>query len=153
VLKYVPGYIGDWGEKVMGVRKNQISAHFINKGTLTASLVIETTGGWNFVFENLNKKVIPYIQTALNKLHNERPKTRDTFEPQVSPQYSPSTERTVTDMGEPFFCQVCESARPATTPRMKCETCNRYVCLDCFSQMASAGKTNCPMCGGKLYSQ
>jgi hypothetical protein len=73
-----------------------------------------------------------------------------------SPTQVPTTKSskpTITKVTEPFFCQVCEAARPATMQRMKCETCSRYVCFDCFTQMVNVGKTDCPMCEGRLYSQ
>ena len=59
----------------------------------------------------------------------------------------------ITKITDPFFCQVCEASRPSTMQRMKCETCSRFVCFDCFTQMVNVGKTDCPMCGGRLYSQ
>lgn len=52
----------------------------------------------------------------------------------------------------PFYCQLCSIKHPAGTPRMQCDACGRYVCIEAFADMARVGRTNCPMCDGKLIS-
>ncbi|UCG90739.1 MAG: hypothetical protein JSU57_03130 [Candidatus Heimdallarchaeota archaeon] len=52
----------------------------------------------------------------------------------------------------PFYCQLCSIKHIAGTPRMQCDTCGRLVCIEAFAEMAQVGRTNCPMCDGKLIS-
>ncbi len=151
IVKFTPGYIGDFGEKLMSVRKNQIAGYYIEKGTFLASLLIETTGGWTFTFRNINKNVINAISTAMNQLEDQKAPLVTADRP-VQKEEDPIV-KPITKIAEPFYCQVCDSSRPATTHRMKCEECHRLVCFDCFTQMGQVGKTACPMCGGRLYTQ
>ena len=90
---------------------------------------------------------IPPMNTLI---HSKKANIQPVLQPTQTTQTSNLKLSKIT---EPFFCQVCEASRPATSRRMKCETCSRYVCLDCFTQMANVGKPDCPMCGGRLYSQ
>lgn len=128
--------------------------------------------GWIFVFIAfiLSFGVVPlvlysYSKGPKNYLTNKeeflamegssrRSKNEGFYPPRepVKQRVEPQRHQQIHQVSEPFFCQVCESSRPATTVRMKCSTCNRFVCIDCFSQMVNVGKTNCPMCEGKLYS-
>jgi ribosomal protein L40E len=57
-----------------------------------------------------------------------------------------------TTITPPFFCQLCSIKHIAGTPRMQCDSCGRYVCVEAFADMAKVGRTNCPMCDGKLTS-
>lgn len=50
----------------------------------------------------------------------------------------------------PFYCQICALKHPAGTQRMQCEECGRSICIDSFADMAKVGRTNCPLCDGKL---
>jgi len=50
----------------------------------------------------------------------------------------------------PFYCQLCSIKHKAGTPRMQCDSCGRLVCIEAFAEMAQVGRTNCPMCDGKL---
>ncbi|MHA2226164.1 MAG: hypothetical protein ACXAC8_13215 [Candidatus Hodarchaeales archaeon] len=52
----------------------------------------------------------------------------------------------------PFYCQLCSIKHTAGTPRMQCDSCGRFVCIEAFAEMAQVGRTNCPMCDGKLIS-
>ena len=52
----------------------------------------------------------------------------------------------------PFYCQLCSIKHAAGTPRMQCDACGRFVCIEAFADMAQVGRTNCPMCDGKLSS-
>lgn len=52
----------------------------------------------------------------------------------------------------PFYCQLCSIKHKAGTPRMQCDACGRLVCIEAFAEMAQVGRTNCPMCDGKLSS-
>ncbi|MFX0182018.1 MAG: hypothetical protein ACFE95_02955 [Candidatus Hodarchaeota archaeon] len=52
----------------------------------------------------------------------------------------------------PFYCQLCSLKHPAGMPRMQCEACGRYLCVDSFADMAKVGRTACPMCDGKLIT-
>lgn len=62
--------------------------------------------------------------------------------------YVPDT----TTIAPPFYCQLCSIKHPAGTPRMQCEACGRYLCVDAFADMAKVGRTSCPMCDGKLVT-
>ncbi len=88
--------------------------------------------------------MVPALTKGMNLLQEGSRKTVEEEKPKI---------KKITKIAEPFFCQVCESSSPATSLRMKCDACNRLVCFDCFSQMANVGKADCPMCGGRLYSQ
>ena len=50
----------------------------------------------------------------------------------------------------PFYCQLCGIKHIAGTPRLQCENCARYVCVDSFTDMATVGRSTCPMCDSKL---
>jgi hypothetical protein len=62
--------------------------------------------------------------------------------------FSPETKT----VSPPFYCQLCSIKHPAGTPRMQCEACGRYLCVDSFADMAKVGRTACPMCDGKLIT-
>lgn len=50
----------------------------------------------------------------------------------------------------PFYCQLCGIKHIAGTPRLQCEKCARYVCVESFTDMATVGRSTCPMCDSKL---
>ncbi len=50
----------------------------------------------------------------------------------------------------PFYCQLCSVKHPAGTPRMQCESCGRFVCVEAFAEMVKVGRSSCPMCDGTL---
>ncbi len=50
----------------------------------------------------------------------------------------------------PFFCQLCSIKHSAGTPRMQCDACGRFVCVDSFADMVKVARSSCPMCDGKL---
>jgi hypothetical protein len=50
----------------------------------------------------------------------------------------------------PFYCQLCSLKHTAGTPRMQCEACGRFVCVDSFADMVKVARSSCPMCDGKL---
>jgi hypothetical protein len=93
----------------------------------------------------------PTIQTNLSN-QTSRTKITKSKDEIIREPITKSTPK-ITKITEPFFCQVCETSRPSTMTRMKCETCSRYVCFDCFTQMVNVGKPDCPMCEGRMYSQ
>jgi hypothetical protein len=53
----------------------------------------------------------------------------------------------------PFYCQLCSVKHSAGTPRMQCESCGRFVCVEAFAEMVKVGRSSCPMCDGKLTAQ
>ena len=53
---------------------------------------------------------------------------------------------------ESFYCELCSIKHASGTPRMKCEVCSRYICVEAFVEMTKVGKATCPMCDGKLIS-
>jgi hypothetical protein len=50
----------------------------------------------------------------------------------------------------PFYCQLCGVKHAAGTPRMQCESCGRFVCVEAFADMVKVGRSSCPMCDGTL---
>lgn len=68
-------------------------------------------------------------------------------------EFKPETPSIQQDMrNPPFYCQLCSIKHLAGTPRMQCDACGRFVCVKAFAEMAQVGRTNCPMCDGKLIS-
>jgi len=68
-------------------------------------------------------------------------------------EFKPETPSIQQDMRTPpFYCQLCSIKHLAGTPRMQCDACGRFVCVKAFAEMAQVGRTNCPMCDGKLIS-
>lgn len=135
-----------YGEHLWAIKKTMIAGYQIKKGILRGDLILNLVDGSTYPLRGINKNIFHSITQALDSFQKGGTET-------TTRETKPSIGKPITHISEPFFCQVCETSRPATTPRMKCESCNRFVCLDCFSQMANLGKTNCPMCEGKLYSQ
>ena len=135
-----------FGEGLWALKKTQIAGYRIRKGLIKDELFLNLFNGSSVLIRGINRNVVHSITQALDSFQKEDTET-------TAREIKPSITRPITEIFEPFFCQVCEASRPATTSRMKCESCNRFVCFDCFSQMANVGKTNCPMCRGKLYSQ
>ncbi|MFW9853524.1 MAG: PHD finger domain-containing protein [Candidatus Thorarchaeota archaeon] len=57
---------------------------------------------------------------------------------------------TITSGAPPFYCQLCGVKHIAGTPRMQCDNCGRYVCVEAFAESAKVGRVVCPMCDGRL---
>ncbi|MFW9780296.1 MAG: PHD finger domain-containing protein [Candidatus Heimdallarchaeota archaeon] len=55
-----------------------------------------------------------------------------------------------TSHSPPFYCQLCGVKHIAGTPRMQCDNCGRYVCVEAFAESAKVGRVVCPMCDGRL---
>ncbi|MHA2246113.1 MAG: hypothetical protein ACXADY_14210 [Candidatus Hodarchaeales archaeon] len=90
------------------------------------------------------------LQTITPTQAEEEPipvKSKDIIE--FKPETPVIRQSTITP---PFYCQLCSIKHKAGTPRMQCDTCGRYVCVEAFAEMAQVGRTSCPMCDGKLSS-
>ena len=61
-------------------------------------------------------------------------------------EYTPSSS----SIQPPFYCQLCSVKHLAGTPRMQCESCGRFVCVEAFAEMVKVGRSSCPMCDGTL---
>lgn len=57
-----------------------------------------------------------------------------------------------------FYCQLCETRHSGVTPRLQCESCGQYVCVDAFNEMRDAFQAfqqfqhSCPMCDGQMIN-
>ena len=148
VIKYTPGFILDYGENIYIIPKEKIASFNFRKGTVLSTLTIEPSDEKPLVFSSLNKRTIEPLRATLNQLEQVHVTTVSKI-----PTMHEKKERKIKAVSEPFFCQVCESKRPGTTERLQCDTCSRFVCIDCFNQMVQVGKKGCPMCDGRLISQ
>jgi len=130
-------------------------------GTVFISLTIDASGTtYSFPFapgknqfgkkNNMGRKeIIQHIASLVSQVQTTPTKQNMRH---LHPEDSSSSKQ-ITQITEPFYCQVCESQRPSTKARLKCGDCSRYVCIDCFTQMAQVGKMGCPMCEGNLVTE
>ena len=146
LINYTPSIMLAYEDRIRYLPKKQvISYHFRKKRRLT--LIVESVDGRFFIIGGLDKKVLEPLQNSLNLLELKHKKAETVRLVQKKER------RNKTTRGEPFVCQVCESQRSSTIPNLECDTCSRYVCIDCYCQMAHEGRTSCPKCEGSLVSQ
>ncbi|MHA1541908.1 MAG: hypothetical protein ACTSQH_02910 [Candidatus Hodarchaeales archaeon] len=84
--------------------------------------------------------------SALKQEEEELPVHKKDVVVGKSLEFTPSTS----SIQPPFYCQLCSVKHPAGTPRMQCESCGRFVCVEAFAEMVKVGRSSCPMCDGTL---
>ncbi|MHA2096467.1 MAG: hypothetical protein ACW98F_17750, partial [Candidatus Hodarchaeales archaeon] len=84
--------------------------------------------------------------SALKQEEEEAPVRKEDVVVGKSFKFTPSTSI----VQPPFYCQLCSVKHSAGTPRMQCESCGRFVCVEAFAEMVKVGRSSCPMCDGKL---
>ncbi len=147
IINYSPPIISDYGERVYYLPRKQISNYHFQKKGRKVILVIESVDEEPFIIQGLDKKVVEPIQNLMNLLEIKYKK------PDIIRLVQKKRQKSFTIRKELFICQVCESQLSRTTPNLKCDICSRYVCLDCFCQIAHEGRMRCPKCEGGLVSQ
>ncbi len=147
IIDYSPPIISDYGDRILYLPKDQIISYLFRKKGRKVTLILESVDGGSFIIRGLDKKVLEPIQNIMNLLELNYRK------PDIVRLVQKKRRKYLTTRVEPFVCQVCESQKSRTEPNLKCDTCSRFVCVDCFCQMVHEGRTSCPKCEGSLVSQ
>ncbi len=146
ILTYTPSIVFDYGEEIRNLPIDQIDSNSFRKKGRKVILIIKSTDERHSLVHNIDKKVVEPIQNILNILELKYEK----FE--AKRVVKAKRAKKITTPAKSTLCQVCESPRSRTVASLICDTCNRYVCIDCFCKMSQAGKTSCPKCDGSLIS-
>ncbi|MFW9905818.1 MAG: hypothetical protein ACFFFH_15910 [Candidatus Thorarchaeota archaeon] len=146
IFYYTPSIIFDYGERIRNLPKDKIDSYSFRKKGRRVTLIIKSVDRDYFLFRGIDKKIIEPIQNTLKllELKHEKPVFTRGIEKKRSKNIVTPVESTL--------CQVCESQHSTTVTSLICDTCNRFVCIDCFYQRARSGKTGCPNCDGSLIS-
>ncbi|MHA1944600.1 MAG: hypothetical protein ACW97W_00760 [Candidatus Hodarchaeales archaeon] len=147
IIDYSPSIIFGYGDRIHYLPKNQVTSYHFRKKRGKMTLIIESVEGGSFIIGGLDRKVLEPIHNVMNllELRHKKPDIRRLVQKKRKQIVSPGVES--------FICQECESQQASTTPNLRCDTCGRYVCIECFYQMTHEGITHCPKCEGSLVSQ
>ena len=146
ILKFYLSTLDDYGVISRSLPKDQINNYYFQRKGGKSILIIKPVDEDLFLIPILDKKVVEPIQNILNVLELKHEKS---VANRVIEQKRGKRIKTSPDS---IICQVCESQQSREVASLICDTCNRFVCINCFCQKARVGKTNCPKCGGSLIS-
>jgi hypothetical protein len=147
IIDYSPSIIFGYGDRIHYLPKNQVSSYHFRKKRRKMILIIESVESGFFIIESLDRKVLEPIHEVMNLLELKHRK------PDIRRLVQKKRKQNVSTGVESFICQECESQQASTTPNLKCDTCGRYVCIECFYQLTREGISHCPKCEGSLVSQ
>ncbi|MFX1506056.1 MAG: hypothetical protein ACFFDC_08065 [Promethearchaeota archaeon] len=146
ILIFNPSIFFDYGEKIIILLKDQINSYYFQRKGRKANLIIESLDRGLFLIRGLDRKVVEPIQNILNLLELKHEK------PIATRVVKQNRGKAIATPAESILCQVCESQHSTTVAGLICDTCSRFVCIDCLCQRTRTGKISCPKCDGNLIS-